>query len=178
MGVTVKSITAKWSKWEISWPWWKYRTSTIQLPVTYEIELAEGSSWSDCVVGQEKKGSLRFGKNPSQNDVFSDWTKDAPPGENLWWDGAKFGSAGFGEKNWFGNGATFKDAPGFHDAPESWGSLYYGDAKGGADYFGFRFFIKDKKTMTTLGQIEWYMRIDVAVPGNGGSWWSYEAPPP
>jgi hypothetical protein len=84
---------------------------------------------------------------------------DASVAANLEWDKA-------------GKIATFDDAPGFNGAPAG-SSLYMGDAKGGAYYFGFKTFVKNRYTYEMLREIEWYMRIDVPVPGKGGRWWSF-----
>src|SRR5690242_14950545 len=53
----VKKFVASWSNWSISWNsgGCGAGSSTIQLPVTFTLELEEGSTKADCIVGQEKR---------------------------------------------------------------------------------------------------------------------------
>ena len=116
---------------------------------------------------------MRINGYAGDDDVFKDWTYDGESGAPYWWDGEKLSNAGNGDWSRNGRVATFEDAPGFYKVAQSSGSLYYGDAKGGADYFGFKTFVRDRSTKSTIKEIEWYMRIDVPNPGKGGKWWSF-----
>jgi len=165
--VQVKSFRAYWSNWKTSWRWSAGGKSSISLPVTFRLVLASGSSKRDCMVGQWKRGRM---SNGSSVDKFSDWEADGPESA-YWWNGDKMSSAGYGEWDSAGLVATFEDDPGFHGAE---GDLYMGDILGGPGYFQFRTrVVKKDSSLTTLAEINWWMRIDVPNPGKGGLWWSY-----
>ncbi len=169
----IRSFSARWWSWDISWSW----SSTIQLPVTFRLELEEGSSKSNCIVGQLKRGRSAIG-GVVGNDVWPDWVGDSEWGSGWWWTGEKFASAGRGEWETVGCSrggervATFSDAPGFFKAPKGQ-SLYMGAAVGDGGYFDFKTFVNDKATNKTVAEINWSMMINVPVPGKGGTWWSF-----
>lgn len=167
----VKKFTASWSNWDISWPGYVFKKATIRLPVRFELELDEGCTKADCVVGQEKRGRSEIGGRAG-DDVWDHFVADAPIGERYWWDGEHLSNAGFGEWDRNGRTASFRDAPGFKDAPGDQ-SLYMGAAAGRTGYFDFRTFVNDRATGKTIRVINWSMRIDVATPGKGGFWWSF-----
>lgn len=168
----IKSFRASWSAWNISWPLTNssWSSSTIQLPVKFRLELEPGSSKSDCVVGQRKRGQSAIGGNAG-SDIWPDWVGDSEWGSGWWWSGDTFAGAGKGEWE-SANVANFEDAPGFYKAGAGQ-SLYMGAAAGRTGYFDFKTFVKDKATDKTLAEINWSMRIDVPTPGKGGFWWSF-----
>ncbi len=167
-----KSFTATWSNWDISWPWTRWGSSTIRLPVKFRLELEEGSSKADCMVGQMKRGRSEIAGNAG-NDVWNDFVPDGEPGAWHWWDGEKLSPVGFGEWDRAGRVATFEDKPGFYKVAAGQ-SLYMGAARGRTGYFDFKTFIQDRTTLKIIQEINWSMRIDVPTPGTGGNfWWSF-----
>jgi hypothetical protein len=186
----IKSFTGSWASWNTSWPNWAGSNTTIQLPVEFRLELNDGVSKSDCLIGQDKRGRSEIGGHAG-DDIFLDWTKDSPIGERYWWDGEKWGAAGKGK--WTGESvgcssgpetiATFKDAPGFYRASYP-NSLFMGAANNRSGYFDFRTYVMDRASERILLQILWSMRIDIPDPkkphASGGNWWSFDklaAPP-
>lgn len=167
----VRSFTAAWSAWEISWPLIKYGSSTIRLPVKFKLELEDGSSKADCVVGQEKRGRSEIAGHAG-DDVWDHFVPDGEIGARYWWDGEKLSLAGFGEWDSSGKVATFKDSPGFYKVPAGQ-SLFMGAALGRGGYFDFKTFVKNRATDKIIREINWSMRIDVPTPGKGGFWWSF-----
>ena len=172
----IRSFRATWSNWDISWG---SSRSKIILPVSFRLELEPGSSKSDCVVGQLKRGRAAIGGDPGK-DVWNDWVGDSEWPSGWWWSGERLALTGKGKWDTVGCGggpetvATFSDSPGFGNAPAGQ-SLFYGSAVG-SGYFDFKTFVKQKTgglAANTLAEINWSMRIDVPTPGKGGSWWSY-----
>jgi hypothetical protein len=169
----VKRFVAIWSDWSISWgsSGCGVRSSTIQLPVTFKLELEEGSTKADCIVGQEKRGRSEINGHAG-DDVFEGFTADGDVGNRYWWDGKRLSRDGRGQWDNAGRVATFEDAPGFSDVPAG-RSLYMGAAQGRTGYFNFRTFVMDVASNKTIREINWSIRIDVPTPGKGGLWWSF-----
>ena len=136
----VKSFTATWSNWDISWPWTRWGSSTIRLPVEFRLELEEDSLKADCMVGQMKRGRSEIAGNAG-NDVWVDFEPDGEPGAWHWWDGEKLSLVGFGEWDRAGRVATFKDKPGFNKIGAGQ-SLYMGAARGRTGYFDFKTIVR------------------------------------
>jgi hypothetical protein len=163
--IKVKSFRATWSDWDISWRWTQGGKSTVRLPVSFRLELEQGSSKNDCMVGQFKRGLM---SDADSTDKFPNWTIDGPVGDAYWWNGDSMSTAGFGE--WDGLVATFKDKPGFNGAK---GALLMASCEGDAGYFEWSTKVVARNGYTVLAEILWWMRIDVPNPGSGGHWWSY-----
>lgn len=170
----VKSFRATWSDWRIRWgtPFMACgpAPSTIQLPVRFRLELEEGCSKGDCVVGQLRRGRSEIGNSGAE--IFETFVADGAIGERYWWDGTRLSRSGRGEWDGAGRVATFEDAPGFFEAPAG-KSLYMGAARGSDGYFDFKTFVKDRASDKVVREINWSMRIDVPHPGKGGFWWSF-----
>ncbi|MBK8754146.1 MAG: hypothetical protein IPL99_21990 [Candidatus Competibacteraceae bacterium] len=73
----------------------------------FRLELEEGSSKADCMVGQMKRGRSEIAGNAG-NDVWNDFVPDGEPGAWHWWDGEKLSPVGFGEWDRAGRVATFR----------------------------------------------------------------------
>jgi hypothetical protein len=107
----VKSFKMAYQDWNISWPGFFFKATTIRLPVKFELELDEGCTKADCEIGQKKRGRVEmFGRVP---DEFSSWTWDGDRGNPHWWDGDKW-NGGKGSWSLFGEKASFADEPGFN----------------------------------------------------------------
>ena len=110
----VKNFRASWSNWKIDWRWTDGGKSTIVLPVDFTLELESGSTKSDCIFGQQKRGRSQYGG--TQPDIFPTFVADGDIGEGIWWDGTRMARSGRGAWNDAGTKATFHDRPGLEGA--------------------------------------------------------------
>jgi hypothetical protein len=191
----VQSFTMTVNAWNREWPNGS-GDYVLQLPVSFDLELAAGTSRADCVIGQDKGGLVEYGRYrrmgainlPMIDRVSSTdrvWTPDAPPGHAYWWDGTDW-HAGLGSWAWrpFGFGgnehATFQDQPGFA-SPSSLALLFgrpadgigthsfpiYWGGVGRNGQYSFRTYVKDAATGTIVRQLTWSMLIDYSSPSTG-----------
>ncbi|NER80952.1 MAG: hypothetical protein F6K42_15555 [Leptolyngbya sp. SIO1D8] len=154
----VKKFGMKFGKWNTSWPGYIQQTATIRLPVNFELELAEGSSKEDCVIGQEKKGLVTYGKTV---EWFPIWKSDSGFGWRDWWDGKKWNVAwGSWGSLWGTREASFADEPGFNKVHKNEFPIYWGGT-GRKGYFKFRTYVKEGHTLgRTVKELNWGMLID------------------
>ena len=170
----IKSFRASWSPWDISRPGGGCNrgTWTIRLPVTFTLELAEGSTKADCIVGQEKRGRSEVAGNAG-GDVWNTFEADSDLGRRYWWDGKILAGAGKGNWNSAGTVATFEDKPGFDEAPAGQSLYYGGNDQGKNGYFDFKTFVKDLASDKIIQEINWSMRIVVQTSNQLEFWWSF-----
>ncbi|MGF1625577.1 MAG: hypothetical protein ACFCVH_11900 [Alphaproteobacteria bacterium] len=192
----VKSFGMTFKQWNRQWPNGSGEYE-LRLPVDFSLELANGVSRSDCLIGQQKKGHVEYGRfrklgrvNVPMRDrvvnTHSSWTSDAPRGQRYWWDGTTW-HAGLGDWRfrWLGQGnerASFKDEPGFA-SPSTLGAVLsrgygadglgphsfpiYWGGAGRNGHFRFRTFVEDAATGSMVRELGWGMLIDYADPANG-----------
>jgi hypothetical protein len=192
---SVKSFGLSMDPWSRAWPDGSGFYS-LQLPVSFSLTLNDGCSRNDCLIGQDKKGQVEYSTFRSMGGInipiidrrinqFSNWTTDAPPGKNYWWDGANWnaglGSWGF---TWFGlanESASFNDESGFASPsilsalartgyssgitassfPIYWGGVNH------SGHFQYRTYVKDRNTGTTIRQLTWGILINYQDPSTG-----------
>ncbi len=192
----VQSFGMTFNPWNRQWPDGS-GDYALRLPVSFALRLATGTSRADCVIGQDKKGQVEYGRFQRSGGInipvmqrvanrFPNWTRDAKPGQSFWWDGSAWHS-GRGSWGWAYGGlrderATFHDEPGFA-TPSTLGLLLrrgypassiraysfpiYWGGFGKSGHFRFRTFIKDAATNATVRQLTWGMLIKYASPSSG-----------
>lgn len=160
----LKSFTMRFGTRNISWPGRFFKTTTIRFPVEFRLELEEGCTRADCLIGQYRKGRVEMSGRVSEE--FLDWSGDSDVGKPHWWDGSNW-YGGNGDWSWFGEKATFEDEPGFNNVDQAAFPLYWGGPVR-AGYFEFRTYVKDKASGTTLKELQWGILISVQSPEKGG----------
>lgn len=153
----VKRFGMTFSKWNTSWPGLLSNTATIRLPVKFQLELEDGYSKEDCLIGQVKAGMVSHG---ATKDVFPRWTADGAIGHRDWWDGENW-HGGFG--SWgliWDREADFKDQPGFESLDKSEFPAYWGGARR-KGHFEFKTYVKENNSgRKTIKELKWGMLID------------------
>lgn len=160
----VKSFTLTFGDWNLSWPGYFSKTTTIRLPVKFQLELDEGSTKSDCLIGQLRRGRVEMYGRVS--DDFVGWAKDGGVGQPYWWDGSDW-YGGDGDWSWFGEKATFRDETGFNKVELAAYPLYWGGVAR-AGYFEYKTYVKDRASGTILKELLWGILINVRSPDKGG----------
>lgn len=163
----VKSFKAKLGPWSISWPGTFFKTTTLYLPIKFNLELEEGCDESQCCIRQEKRGRVETNHYVAPEHENFVWTADGEIGHLDWWDGqAWYGGNGSWDWNWGGPSiASFSDEPGFHSESDPY-PLYYGGA-GRRGHFEFRTYVYDAGSGYTLRSIKWGLLIDLSAPNRG-----------
>lgn len=192
----VQSFALRFEPWNSAWPNGS-GDYELRLPVRFSLELASGVGRSDCLVGQQKKGQVEYGRYRRMGRVntpmidriasrFPAWTDDAPRGQRTWWDGAAWHAGqGSWRFTWFGHAnerASFQDEPGFA-SPSALASLatrgygadgigthsfpIYWGGSGHQGHFRFRTFVEDAATGAAVRELTWGMLIDYATPTSG-----------
>ena len=156
----------EFGEWDISWPGFWSNKSTIRLPVKFRLELQEGSSKSNCLITQFKKGRTEEGGDV---DNFTTWTRD--DSGTHWWNGSDW-YGGDGSWSWFGTDvARFEDEPGFRGIEKSAFPVYWGGVAR-AGYFEFRTVVyaaaDGVNPVTEVASLNWGMLINVRSPERGG----------
>lgn len=168
----IEYFSLNFGKWDVSWPGRAFKSTTIQLPMTFHLKLAKGSTRKDCRIGQEKLGDCF---TASGGNTFGIWTNDGSSlhGGGMWWDGTDWWGGGTGiTSGWsvLGEEATFFDKPGFDSVPLSDYPLYYGGV-GRKEHFRFRTFVEDKDTRKRVAELTWGLLIDYSAPQQGKHLW-------
>jgi hypothetical protein len=167
MACKVKKFDLKFGDWDLSWPSFWSDTTTIRLPVSFKLELEDGSPKSDCYITQYKKGRVEM--NGKSTDSFTEWTVDAST--SYWWNGTDW-NGGDGDWSWFGNDvAKFKDKPGFNSIERSAFPVYWGGVAR-AGYFEFKTVVlaaaDGVNPVTEVASLYWGILINVRSPDRGG----------
>jgi hypothetical protein len=168
MACKVKLFTMEFLDWNLSWPNFLFDTTTIRLPVRFRLELEEGSSKSDCIITQYKRGRV---EDSDQVKTFSDWVVDAGSYTNSWWNGSDW-YGGDGSWSWFGNDvAKFEDEPGFNNIERKAFPVYWGGVAR-AGFFEFRTVVSAAadgvNPVTEVASLYWGMLVSVRSPDKGG----------
>lgn len=163
----VKSFGMTFDNWNTSWPGRLDKSTTIRLPVEFDLRLASGSRRGDCLVGQDKRGQVETGGVVA--DSFPTWVSDSHVGRRYWWDGSTWTAAhGAWDVNpfdWFDEHAVFKDEPGFNSDPGPY-PLYWGGF-GHTGHFEFSTYVMDKASSALVRRLTWGLLIDYSTPKKG-----------
>jgi hypothetical protein len=160
----VKSFKMSYQDWNVSWPGIIFKSTTIRLPVNFELELDEGCTKADCEIGQKKRGRVEM--YGSVSEEFTSWTWDGAIGNPHWWDGDKW-NGGKGSWSLFGEKASFADEPGFNSVELKAYPLYWGGVAR-AGHFEFETVVIDKDSQTVVQSLKWGLLINVLSPQRGG----------
>ena len=158
--------------WNVSWPYTQSGSTDVYLPVEFELKLGDGSTREDCLIEQLKKGRTEGGGT----EEFSSWTVDADVGLSgrYWWDGTNWQVPGSWDSTFFGlfnERATFRDEPGFHDAPASFYPLVW-SGPGGKGQFRFRTRVLDRATGNPVRELSWGLSMNHPKPRVGRHFFS------
>ena len=159
----VKRFQVSFEPWNISWPGWISDSTTIRLPVKFELALEDPSTRADCFIKQYKKGRVERGGK--LDDEFPGWEADGEPGNYSWWDGTYWNAAD-GSWSWFSETASFRDEPGFNEVAKSDYPLYWCGV-GHKGHFEFETHVCDVATWRTIRKVKWGLLIDFSAPRMG-----------
>jgi hypothetical protein len=157
----------EFDNWNVSWPGYFDKSTTIRLPVEFDLSLGAGSHPSDCLIGQDKRGRVETGG--VVHGDFPTWTSDSSLGFRYWWDGSKW-NAGRGDWDWnpfdwFDEHADFEDGPGFESDSSPY--PYYWGGAGHTGHFEFRTYVLDRASGALVRVLNWGLLMDYSTPKKG-----------